>query len=98
MEILAGGTELKLPERFIELVGSDKMIYKQFRNGCHYYYYLIIGNTLFHGETEDEIFERLLEYSKERYEELHSSVYNTNHLWVDHMKWYFANLKSKNKK
>jgi len=98
MHNIIGGTELKLPERFIELVGSDKMIYKQFRHGSHYYYYLIIHNTLFHAETENEIFEKLLEYCKERYEELHSSVYNADHLWVDHMKWYFANLKSKNKK
>jgi hypothetical protein len=98
MQNINGGTELKLPERFIDLVGSDKMIYKQFSCGCHYYYYLIINNTLFHGETENEIFERLLDYSKERYEELNNNIYCDNNIWVDHMKWYFANLKSKNKK
>ena len=98
MQNINGGTELKVPERFIELVGSDHIIYKQFKCNSNYYYYCIVEQTLFHGHDEEEIYQKILKYSKDKFDELNNNIYCDNNIWVDHMKWYFANLKSKNKK
>ena len=94
---MKNGTELKVPKRFIELCGTEKISYKQFKYKSNYYYYLIVEQTLFHGHDENEIYDKVFDYCKEKYDELNNNIYCENNIWLDHMKYFFDNLNSRHK-